>query len=59
MRRTIRSLVSDDAGQDIVEYALLLGFVALVCVVAITSLGISVDSAIDGADTQLRSDAGI
>ena len=55
----IRRLGASDDGQDIVEYALLVGFIALVAVVVINALGASVGNAIDSADTQLRSDGGL
>ena len=59
MRQLLRCLIDTDEGQDIVEYALLLAFIALVSVVVITSLGSAVSGAIGNADTQLRSDGGI
>ena len=38
----MRALVRDDAGQDLLEYALLVGLIALVAVVAVTATGTSV-----------------
>jgi pilus assembly protein Flp/PilA len=38
----MRALVTDDAGQDLLEYALLVGLIALVAVVAVTATGTSV-----------------
>lgn len=37
------ALVHDDEGQDLIEYALLAGLVALVAVVAITNAGTQVN----------------
>ena len=39
MRRVLRALSGDDHGQDLIEYALLTGFISLVAVIAITQLG--------------------
>jgi len=38
----MRALVTDDAGQDLLEYALLVGLIALVAIVAVTATGTSV-----------------
>lgn len=38
----MRTLVRDDAGQDLLEYALLVALIALVCVLAITAAGTQV-----------------
>lgn len=40
----LRALRRDTAGQDLLEYALLVALIALVCVVAITSAGSNVQS---------------
>jgi pilus assembly protein Flp/PilA len=39
MINRLRSLVRDDSGQDLLEYALLVALIALVAVVAVTSAG--------------------
>ena len=39
---TLRRFVSDDAGQDLLEYALLVALIAIFCVGAITAAGGSV-----------------
>lgn len=41
---TLRSLVRRDEGQDLLEYALLVALIALVCVVAITAAGVNVNT---------------
>ena len=37
--RLLLQLIRDESGQDLIEYALLSAFVALVCVAGATSLG--------------------
>ena len=39
----LRALCPDDAGQDLLEYALLVGLIALVAVVAVTAAGTSIN----------------
>ena len=57
MLQVFRRLVRDEEGQDLVEYALLLGLIAIVAVVAITSAGTSVDSLFSTAATKLANAA--
>jgi pilus assembly protein Flp/PilA len=38
----LRSLVRDDSGQDLLEYALLIALIALACVLAVTAAGTAV-----------------
>jgi pilus assembly protein Flp/PilA len=40
----MRAFVADDSGQDLLEYALLVGLIALVAVLAVTSTGTSVNN---------------
>lgn len=40
----MRAFVRDDSGQDLLEYALLVGLIALVAVLAVTSTGTSVNN---------------
>ena len=40
----IRSLARNDEGQDLLEYALLVALIALVCVLAITTAGANVNT---------------
>ncbi len=40
----LRSLVRNDEGQDLLEYALLVALIALVAVVAITTAGTNVNT---------------
>lgn len=40
----LRTLARHDEGQDLLEYALLVALIALVCVIAITSAGTNVNA---------------
>jgi len=42
--RLFVELLTDESGQDLIEYALLSAFVALVCVVGATSLGTALNN---------------
>ena len=44
MKRFAIRLMSDESGQDLIEYALLAGFISLVAVVAITNVGTGVNA---------------
>ena len=50
----MRALVNDDAGQDLLEYALLVGLIALVAVVAVTATGTQVSAIFDGIAGELE-----
>ena len=39
MKNLINRFVREEAGQDLIEYALLAGLISLVCVLAITNAG--------------------
>ena len=39
MLRVLGLLASEDDGQDLIEYALLAGLIALVCVASLTAIG--------------------
>lgn len=39
MHNAIKTVVKDERGQDLAEYALLLVFIAVVCIVGVTALG--------------------
>jgi pilus assembly protein Flp/PilA len=55
----LRALVRDDEGQDLIEYALLVGLISLVAVLAITSAGTSVNSIFSKISTELGKAAGL
>jgi pilus assembly protein Flp/PilA len=42
MKNLFNRFVREDAGQDLIEYALLAGLISLVCVLAITAAGTKV-----------------
>lgn len=43
MKQLLVSLVRDDQGQDLVEYAMLVALIAIVCVLGVTSFGSAVN----------------
>ena len=40
----LRAFVRNDEGQDLLEYALLVALIAIVCIIAITTTGTNVDA---------------
>jgi len=54
MTRAIERVLREDAGQDLIEYALLAAFVSIVAIAAITSIGTSVNDWYVGFDTQIK-----
>ena len=55
MRRLTKSYSFPQSGASLVEYALLLAFIAVVCVVAVRGLGTVVNSRLDRAGTSMFS----
>jgi Flp pilus assembly pilin Flp len=53
MMTALHRLVHDDQGQDLIEYALLAGFISLVAVLAITAVGTGVNTVYGNIDTQV------
>ena len=49
----VRGLARDEQGQDLLEYALLISLIALVCVIAITSAGTNVNKIFQNIATAL------
>jgi len=45
MRKLINRLRRDDEGAALVEYGMLVGLIAVICVVAVTTLGTEVSTA--------------
>lgn len=58
MLKRLRQLIADDDGQDLVEYAFLLAFVALLCIVGLTNLGTAVNNTYGAASTSLVNSLG-
>ena len=44
LRTYLRAFVRNDEGQDLLEYALLVALIAIVCIIAITTTGTNVDA---------------
>jgi pilus assembly protein Flp/PilA len=55
--QTINSFCQDEQGQDLVEYALVLGFMALACVAIITTAGTKVTALWTNINTALTNAA--
>jgi pilus assembly protein Flp/PilA len=53
MTTLIMKLIADEHGQDLIEYALLAGFVSLVVVATVTNLGGAVNGIYTGLNTQV------
>ena len=53
LMNNLLSLVRDDGGQDLIEYAILAGFVSLIVVAVVTNLGVAVNGIYGGIDTQV------
>lgn len=49
----VRALLRDDEGQDLIEYALLAGLIALVSTLALTNAGTEVKQIWEGIETEL------
>jgi len=53
--RLLNQLVREEAGQDLIEYALLAAFIALAAIVAMTALGTSISGLFTRVGTKLDS----
>ena len=53
MTQLMYRFVTDDEGQDLIEYALLAGFISLVAVAAITSVGTGVNLVYGNVNAQV------
>ena len=54
MKALFNRFVREEAGQDLIEYALLAGFIALAATAAITSIGTSLNVLYDAVNTQVN-----
>jgi pilus assembly protein Flp/PilA len=54
MREILRNIWLDDEGQDLAEYAILLGVILVLTVAAVTAIGTDVSTIFGNADTQLK-----
>ena len=55
---SLSALVQDEAGQDLIEYALLATFVALVAILGATALGASLNNWYSAVGDQVNVNAG-
>ena len=53
MKNLVIRFVRDDQGQDLIEYALLAGFISLVAVTAITNVGTGVNKVYGNINSQV------
>ena len=51
---TLRNLWNDEQGQDLIEYALLAGFISLAAVAAITTIGTALNTLYTNVDNQVK-----
>jgi len=54
MKNLMMRLVREDEGQDLIEYALLAGFISLVAVTMITNVGAGVNGVYSNINTQVH-----
>ncbi len=55
LHATVARLVRDDSGQDLIEYALLAGFISLVAIAAITLMGGGIKGVFENLANQVGS----
>ena len=58
MKRFAMRLMNEECGQDLIEYALLAGFISLASVLAITNVGTALNGVWGSVDTQMTAAAG-
>jgi pilus assembly protein Flp/PilA len=54
MKALLKRFVREEEGQDLIEYALLAGFISLVAVAAITQVGIGVNGVYSNINSQVQ-----
>jgi pilus assembly protein Flp/PilA len=54
MKNFIARFVRDEQGQDLIEYALLAGFISLVVVTAVTGVGTALTTHYEAVDTAVE-----
>ena len=55
MKNLIVRFVRNEEGQDLVEYAMLLAFIALIAIIGVKALGTTVDTFFSNVGTELGS----
>ena len=53
MKNFITRFVREDEGQDLVEYALLIAFIALACIVGLQNLGTAINNTYNSISSSL------
>ena len=53
MKSLVVRLVREDEGQDLVEYALLITFIALACIIGMQQLGTAINNRYNSISTSL------
>ncbi len=53
IQRTIARLFREEDGQDLIEYALLAGFISLVAIAAVITLGGGVNAVFEGIEKKV------
>ena len=53
MKNLLKRFLREDEGQDLIEYALLAGFISLVAVVMITNVGSGVNGVYNNINSQV------
>ena len=54
MFQKLINFFKDEEGATMVEYALMLALIAIVCIAAVTAVGTSTESVFEGANTALQ-----
>lgn len=50
----MKRLIREDCGQDLVEYAFLVAFIALACIIGMQTLGIAINTTYGSVNTSLE-----
>jgi pilus assembly protein Flp/PilA len=58
MRKLVSRFVKNDEGAALVEYGILVGLIAVVCIGAVTLLGTTIDGVFDTINTDLTTALG-
>jgi pilus assembly protein Flp/PilA len=53
MKNSITSFLRDEQGQDLVEYALLIAFIALACIIGLQALGGAINATYNSISSSL------
>lgn len=53
MTKTLRTLIADERGQGLAEYGMILGLIAVVCVVAVGLLGTNIKTILNNVATSI------